>query len=82
MSEHKKVDKLTFTGNNYFCSAKYRPECIRSVSKNHPESNLCCLYCEGTTIEKCIEHNKKLNIKVKPCNTYDIGLDEFCEYSI
>lgn len=82
MSESHKLDKLVFTGNNYFCNASTRPECIRFMSKKFPDSNICCLYCEGDTVERCIEHNKRIGKKVKPCSVYDIGLDEYCEFSV
>lgn len=75
-------EKLQFTGNNYFCGAKKRPDCIRFESKKYPGSNTCCLYCEGETIEKCIKHNKEIGNKTKPCTVHDISMDEYCEFSI
>ena len=75
-------EKLQFTGNNYFCGAKKRPECVRFESKQNPGANVCCLYCEGETIERCIEHNRKLGLKIKPCTADIISPDEYCELSI
>jgi hypothetical protein len=65
-----------FTGNNYFCGASRRPDCLKAVS-HKSGNNICCLYCDITA--KCIDENKS---KVKPCTTKDIGFDEYCEFSV
>lgn len=75
MSNHKK-EKLVFTGSNYFCNASLRPDCLKA--KSHKSgNNICCLYCDIT--EECISKNQS---KVKPCMVKDIGLDEYCEFSV
>lgn len=69
-------EKLKFTGNNYFCNAKLRPDCLKAKSSKSG-NNICCLYCDKT--EECIIKNKS---KIKPCSVSDIGLDEYCEFSV
>lgn len=57
-------------GENFFCSATLRPDCLKPT-------NLCCLHCN--VISKCSAINTK---KVKPCTAANCTLDENCEFSI
>jgi len=67
---------LTYTAGNYFCSAQFRPDCLKAKSSKSG-NNLCCLYCD--IVSECKTKNKS---KIKPCNVTDIGMDEYCEFSI
>ena len=74
--------KAKTVGDNLFCSATLRPDCIRNRAtwnslKEDINTNLCCLHC--TEISKCQSQNRS---KVKPCTIKVCSFDDVCEFSI